>query len=320
MSVSVLHPSLQNEFTSTAKAFSDSLIRLGAKYKNMVLLHANKSKFLQTSLFEKNFPERFFNFGNAEQNAIGAASGFTVRGKIPVICDSALSITGRAWEQIRNSICYPNLNVKIIGAFSGLGNQESGLAMQALEDLAIMRVLPNMKILCPADAMETKKMLEVMMNDYGPTYLRLSNQTLSTLYDRDYEFEIGKGSIYKPGTDVCIFAIGTMVSICLEAAEMLEREGISTMVVNLSSLKPLDRSLIIECIKQANFIVTAEEHQTTGGLGSAIAEALADSYPCRLLRIGMDGFGESGKIEDLYKKYRLDPHSIYERIKEALKK
>jgi len=221
----------------------------------------------------------------------------------------------RAWELIRNDICAPHLNVKIVGAYAGISNAEGGATYQALEDIAIMRAIPNMTVLCPADAVETRKMVEAMLNDFGPVYLRLPVQALPTLYDSEYSFQIGKSSVYKSGTDVCIFAMGVMVHSALAAAEMLERDGISTMVVNVSSLKPLDENLIVECVKQAQRIITVEDHQIIGGLGSAVAEILATHCPVKILRLGMDGFGESGKIEDLYRKYGLDGVGIYERIK-----
>ena len=311
---SLLESSLQHELVSPLKALSEAFVRAGARYKNMVILDGNSSKFLNTGSFAQIFPDRHFNFGNAEQNMISAACGFTVRGKIPVVCTSAMMASGRAWEQIRNDICYPHLNVKIIGAYPGIGGGEGGATTQALEDLAIMRVIPNMKVLCPADAIETKKMFEAMMNDYGPTYLRLHVQALPTLYDHDYRFEIGRGSIYKSGTDVCIFAMGMTVHTALEAAGLLERDGVSTMVVNISSLNPIDENLIVECVKQAHRVVTVEDHQLKGGLGSVVTEVLATHYPSKILRIGMDGFGESGKAEDLYRKYGLDGVGIYERI------
>ncbi len=204
--------------------------------------------------------------------------------------------------------------MKFIGSHNGLSCGEDGATYQALEDIAIMRSIPNMKIICPADAVETKQALDAMMNDFGPTYLRLHHKPLPILYDEKYKFEIGKGVIYKPGTDVCIFTMGAMVHTSLEAANMLEREGISTMVVNLPTIKPIDESLIVECAKQAQKIVTVEDHQIIGGLGSAVCEVLATHYPMKVKRLGMDSFGETGSAEDLYKKYHLDAQGIVETI------
>jgi len=291
------------------------MLRLGSKYKNVVVLDANAGRFLNLGAFARAFPDRYFNFGNAESNMIGAAAGFTVRGKVPFLCSFSMFITGRAWEQIRNAVAYPHLNVKFVGAFSGILCGEDGATYQALEDVALMRAIPNMKVACPADGVETKQILEAMMNDYGPTYLRLANKPSVNLYDETHAFEFGKAHVYRAGTDVCIFTYGDTFHSSLKAAELLERDGVSTMVVNVSSLKPLDEAMVIECAKQASKVVTVEDHQITGGLGSAVMEVLSGSYPSKVVRLGMDGFGESGKSEDLYRKYRLDAVGIYEQVK-----
>lgn len=305
---------------SNVKAFGDALVRFGARYKNVVVLDANSAKFMNTAGFAMAFPDRYFNFGNSEENMMAAAAGFTVRGKIPFVTSFSMFATGRAWEQIRNAIAYPYLNVKIIGSHAGIFSGEDGGTYQALEDLAIMRAIPNMKVLCPADAVETKKMVEAMMQDYGPTYLRLASGSLPVLHDENTTwgrdgYKIGKGHVYTPGTDVCIFAIGTGVAASLQAREILEREGVSTMVVNIPSLRPIDDGLIVECAKQARQIVTVEDHQIVGGLGSAVMEVLGTHYPMKVLRIGMDGFGESGKAADLYRKFGMDPEGICETIR-----
>jgi len=318
MALGLFNKPVYDEVVSTAKAFGDALMKLGAKYKNMVVLDANAGRSLNLAGFARAFPDRYFNFGNAESNMIGAAAGFTVRGKIPLVCSFSMFITGRAWEEIRNAVAYPLLNVKFIGAFSGILCGEDGATYQALEDVALMRAIPNMKIACPADSVQTKQVLETMMNDYGPTYLRLANSAMNNLYDDDRKFEFGKGDVYRAGTDVCIFSYGDSFHSSLRAAEILERDGVSTMVVNLASLKPLDEALVIECAKQASHVFTIEDHQVGGGLGSAVAEVLTTSYPCKLTRLGMDGFGESGKAEDLYKKYRLDPLGIYEQVRDLI--
>lgn len=315
MALGLFNKPVYDEVASTAKAFGDAMVKLGTKYKNAVVLDANAGRFLNLGGFARAFPDRYFNFGNAESNMIGAAAGFTVRGKIPLVCSFSMFVTGRAWEQIRNAIAYPLLNVKFIGAFSGILCGEDGATYQALEDVALMRTIPNMKVACPADGVETKQVLEAMMNDYGPTYLRLANTPTTNLYDDERKFEFGKGHVYRPGTDVCIFSYGDTFHSGLKAAELLERDGVSTMVVNLSSIKPLDEALVVECAKQATHVVTVEDHQIIGGLGSAVAEALTANYPCKVTRLGMDGFGESGKSADLYRKYRLDAQGIYEQIK-----
>ncbi len=304
---------------STHKAFAESMVRLGAKFRNSIILCANTSNVFGMQLFEKTFPERFINFGNGLSTMVGSAPGFIVRGKIPFLCAYAGNITGHCFEQIRNFIAFPHHNVKIIGLNGGIFNGEEGAIWQPLEDVALMRSLPHMKVICPADAIETKRAIEMMMLDYGSTYLRLSYLPLPDLYSQDHHFEFGKGSIYKQGSDVCIFSYGPTLHTSLEAAQILEREGISTMVINMASIKPLDVSLVAECARQIPHIVSVEDHQTVGGLGSAIAEVLTDKYPATLLRIGMEGFGESGKVDDLYKKYRLNGQGIAERVLQSLR-
>lgn len=318
MALGLFNKPVYDEVASTAKAFGDAMVKLGSKYKNVVVLDANAGRFLNLGGFARAFPERYFNFGNAESNMIGAAAGFTVRGKIPFLCSFSMFITGRAWEQIRNAVAYPLLNVKFVGAFSGIVCGEDGATYQALEDVGLMRMIPNMKVACPADGVETKQVLEAMMNDYGPTYLRLANNPTPNLYDETYKFEFGRGQIYRPGTDVCIFSHGEAFHSSLKAAELLERDGISAMVVNLSSVQPIDENLIVECAKQASRVVTVEDHQIVGGLGSAVAEVLSAAYPAKVTRLGMNGFGESGKPEDLYKKYRLDAIGVYDQVKGLL--
>lgn len=315
MALGLFNKPVYDEIASTAKAFGDVMLKLGTKYKNVVVLDANAGRFLNLGAFARAFPDRYFNFGNAESNMIGAAAGFTVRGKVPFLCSFSMFITGRAWEQIRNAVAYPLLNVKFVGAFSGILCGEDGAPYQALEDVALMRAIPNMKVAAPADGVQTRQILETMMNDYGPTYLRLVNTPVANIYDDGQKFEFGRGQVYRSGTDVCIFAYGDALYSALGAAELLERDGVSTMVVNCASVKPLDEALVIECAKQAGRVVTVEDHQISGGLGSAVTEVLSSHYPCRVLRLGMDGFGESGRAEDLLKKYRLDAVGIYEQVK-----
>jgi len=294
----------------------DALTRNSGRFRNVVLLNGNMSAAAGLQGFQKGYPDRYFNFGNAVETMFGAAAGFAVRGKIPFICSFALSASGKSWDQVRNFICASNLNVKIVGTHAGLLRAEEGVFHQALEDIAIMRSLPNMKVVCPADATEAKKAVEAMIMDYGPTYLRLVDQPLPDLYDDQYKFQFGHAHIYKHGTDVCIFATGIGFHMALEAAGMLERESVSTMVVNMSSIKPIDSNLIVECARQIPALVTVEDHNITGGLGSAVAEVLSEKYPAKLLRIGMEGFGESGKVDDLFRKYRLDAVGIMEQVKE----
>ena len=297
---------------STQKAFSEALGRLGYKYKNLVVLNSNMSDTSAVQNFSKAFPERVFHFGNGVDAMMGAACGFTVRGKLPFISTCAIN-SGRNWGMVRNYICYPNLNVKIAGFRAGLLNSDEGATLQSLEDVALMSAIPNMKVLCPADPVETRKMLEAVAEDYGPTYIRLSHAPVPDLYDESYKFEIGRGQIYKPGTDVCIFTYG-VGCIWLWTAQSLEREGVSVMVVNISSLKPIDENLIVECAKAVNRVYTVEDHSINGGLGTAVAEVLSANYPVKVRRMGMAGFGETGKVDDLFKKYKLNAAGIFDTI------
>lgn len=299
---------------ATRSAFGEGIVSLGEKYKNIVVLDADLAGSLKTVNFSKQFPDRHFDFGVAEASMTGAAAGFALRGKIPFICTFAVFATGRVFDQIRCSICYPNLNVKIIGSHAGIFTGEDGATHQATEDIALMRSLPNMKVFCPADAIETKKMLQAAVDDFGPAYIRLGRGGVPVLYDESYPFEIGKGNILREGKDIAIFATGTVVSTSLEAASALEKDGISAKVVNISTIKPIDEDLIVEVAKKVNTIFTVEDHSVFGGLGSAICEVLSENYPKKVHRIGMTTFGESGKPADLYKKYGFDGEGIYGKI------
>lgn len=304
---------------STQKAFTETLVKLGGKYKNFVVLNANVGVPLGIQAFEQAFPERSFSFGNAHRAMVAGAAGFMVRGKIPFLCSYALPATGEAWDDIRNYLSNTPLNVKIVGLGAGIFSGQEGSTNQALEDVALMRSIPGMKIACPADAEQARKAIEIMMLDYGPTYLRLMHLPLPSLYDDQYKFVFGKGNIYKSGTDVCIFTYGTTVHTTLDASESLERSGVSVMVVNMASVSPLDEDLVIECAKAVNHVVTVEDHQIAGGLGTAVCEVLSTYYPMKVLRLGMDGFGESGRVDDLYRKYGLDGVGIAENIQRWIK-
>lgn len=310
----------QETFSSTQKAYCEYLLRLAGKFRNIVVLDSNLGSIIGANKFEEAFPGRYFNFGNGISNMIGAASGFTVRGKVPFINSFSVALSAKSLDQIRNYLCLPNLNVKLIGACSGLLCGEEGASVQAFEDISNMRSIPNMKIVCPADSVEAKKALEAMMNDYGPTYLRLFHLPMPVIYDESHNFEFGKGHIYKQGNEICIISYGSTLHTSLDAAEILEREGHGVMVVNMASIKPVDEALIVECAKSLGRIVTVEDHNVIGGLGSAVCEVLSENYPAKLLRIGMESFGESGKVTDLYKKYRLDGEGISDQIREWIKK
>lgn len=300
---------------ATRKAFGEALALAGEKYKNIVVLDADLTTSVMAHFFEKKFPDRHFNMGISEQDMVDTAAGFAMAGKLPIACSFAIFLTGIGWQQIRNGVCYPNLNVKFFGSHGGIQIGEDGATHQALEDFAVMRVIPNMKVFCPADAIEMKKMLPVILEDYGPTYVRLGRQPVPVVYDDSYKFHIGKGSVLAEGDDVGIIAIGSLVGSCLQAAEKLKQEGISVRVVNMSSLKPIDSKLIEETARKAKMLVTAEDHQITGGLAGAVSEVLCQTYPRTFYRIGMrDAFGESGKTADLYKKYKFDMEGVYEQV------
>lgn len=305
------------DMIATRKAFGEALVLAGEKYKNLVVLDADLTTSVMAQFFEAKFPERHFNIGISEQDLVDTAAGLSMAGKIPIAASFSIFLTGLAWQQIRNGICYPNLNVKLVGSHGGIQIGEDGATHQALEDLAIMRVIPNMKVFCPADAIEMKKMLPVILDDYGPCYIRLGRQPVPVVYDDSYEFHIGKGSVLHEGDDIGIIAIGSLVGSALAAAEKFKQEGVSVRVVNMSSLKPIDMGLIEETARKVQMLVTAEDHQTSGGLAGAVAEVLTQTRPRTFHRIGMhDRFGESGKTADLYRKYRFDAEGVYEQLKE----
>ena len=302
----------KEENSSMLKAFGDKIVKMGSKYRNLVVLDGGYSTVLKTDRFEKIFSERHFNFGFSEQNMIGVAAGMSLRGKLPFVCSYAGYITGRAWEPIRNALCIPNLNVKIMGSHVGLLSGEDGPIHQALEDIAIMRTLTNMKIVSPADAIETELALEEILNDYGPTYIRLPSQDLPNVYGASHEFKLGHGDFLMFGQDITLVATGSMVNQCLLAAQKLKHRGFTVSVLNMSTIKPLDEKLLLESAKNSQTIITVEDHNTIGGLGSAVKEYLSEYYPKKIHSIGMDKFAESGSPEGLYRKYGLNHESIFE--------
>ncbi len=285
---------------ATRDAYGEALKELGKKNKDIVVLDADLSGSTKTAIFAKAYPDRFFNVGIAEQNLIGTAAGLaTTGGKIPFASTFAVFATGRAYEIIRNSVCYPELNVKIAATHAGLTVGEDGATHQALEDMSLMRSLPNMVVLNPADAVETKQCIYKAAEHHGPVYIRLGRSKVPVIFDEDYKFEIGKGvELREGGVDVTLIATGIMVSKALSAAEKLAKEGISTRVINMSTIKPIDEDIIIKAANETKGIVTIEEHNIIGGLGSAVAEVVSQWKPTYVERIGtMDVFGESGDGE-----------------------
>lgn len=306
---------------ATRDAYGKALLILGKENPNVVVLDADLSKSTKTAEFGKNYPERFFNMGIAEGNLLGTAAGLAAAGKVPFASSFAIFATGRAFEQIRNSIAYPKLNVKIAATHAGISVGEDGGSHQAIEDVAIMRALPNMVVLVPADGEETRQMVLAAAEYEGPVYIRMGRLEVPVLFGEDYHFEIGKAKVLKEGTDVAIMANGLMVAAALEAAELLAGEGISVSVVNVSSVKPLDEETILRVAKETKAVVTAEEHSIIGGLGSAIAEILGEKLPTPMVRVGLkDSFGESGRPYELLEKYGLGKEGLVKAVREALAK
>jgi transketolase len=306
---------------ATRDAYGEALAELGAVNENIVVLEADLSKSTKTSDFKKVYPERFFNMGIAEQNMIGTAAGFAAAGKTPFASTFAVFAAGRAYDQIRNSIAYPNLNVKIAATHAGLTVGEDGGSHQMLEDIALMRALPNMTVIVPADGIETKQVIKAAAELEGPVYIRLGHPKVPVLLGDDYKFEVGKGVVLKEGTDVTLIGTGIMVSKAMEAAELLAAEGISAAVVNISTIKPLDAELIIAQAQKTGAVVTCEEHTICGGLGSAVAEVLVENCPVPMARVGVeDKFGESGLPDELLEKYGLSASNIAAKAKAVIAK
>lgn len=306
---------------ATRDAYGKALVKLGEINENVVVLDADLSKSTKTYDFSKAFPERFFNMGIAEQNLIGAACGLATAGKIPFASSFAMFASGRAFEIIRNSVCYPKLNVKVCATHAGLTVGEDGASHESVEDISIMRAIPNMTVLVPADGVEAEQMIFEAANTYGPMYVRLGRSGVPTVCESGYKFKIGKATELKSGKDVSIIACGIMVNEALIAANELASEGIDARVINMSTIKPIDREMIIKAAKETKAIVTAEEHSIIGGLGSAVSEVVTEECPVIVKKVGVkDVFGESGTPSALLEKYGLTAKDIVKAVKEALNK
>ena len=306
---------------ATREAYGKALVKLGQVNDNVVVLDADLSKSTKTNDFYKAFPERFFNMGIAEQNLIGAACGLATAGKIPFASSFAMFATGRAFEVIRNSVAYPKLNVKVCATHAGLTVGEDGASHETVEDIAIMRVIPNMTVLVPADGVEAEQMILEAARVYGPMYVRLGRSAVPTLFDENYKFEIGKGVVVREGNDATIIACGIMVNEAIIASKTLKSEGINARVVNMSTIKPIDRELIINAAKETGVIVTAEEHSIIGGLGSAVSEVVSEECPVVVKKVGVkDVFGESGTPMELLKKHGLTAENIVDTVRQAVAK
>ncbi|HEX9021312.1 MAG TPA: transketolase family protein [Nitrospirota bacterium] len=306
---------------ATRDAYGDALVALGKKRSDVVALDADLSGSTKTAKFAKAFPDRFFNIGIAEQDMVGTAAGLAIGGKLPFASTFAVFATGRAWEQVRQSICYPNLNVKIVASHAGITVGEDGGSHQSVEDIALMRVLPHMTVIVPADGPETMQAIESVAEYKGPCYVRVGRNKVPTLFGEDYKFKIGKAHVFHEGRDAAIIAAGIMVAEALKARDLLKAEGIDAGVINMSTIKPLDAEAVIAAAKRCGAIVTAEEHSIIGGLGGAVAETLAESAPVPMARIGVkDAFGTSGDQEGLLKRYGLSAEDIAKAVKEVMKK
>jgi len=309
------------EKVATRDAYGDALVSLGKKRNDVVVLDADLSGSTKTSKFAKVFPDRFFNIGIAEQDMMGTAAGLAIGGKLPFVSTFAVFATGRAWEQVRQSICYPNLNVKIVASHSGVTVGEDGGSHQSVEDIAVMRVIPHMTVIVPADGPETLQAIEAAAEYKGPCYVRVGRNKVPTLFGADYKFKIGKAHVFNEGKDAAIIATGIMVAEALRARDLLKAEGIDVGVIDMSTIKPLDTDAVLAAAKRCGAIVTAEEHSIIGGLGGAVAEALAESVPVPMARIGIkDTFGTSGDQEALLKHYGLSAGDLATAVKEVIKK
>ena len=300
---------------ATREAYGQALVEL-SKNEKVVVLDADLAKATKTIEFKKACPERFFDMGIAEQDMVGTAAGFAASGKIPFVSSFAIFAAGRAFEQIRNSVCYPKLNVKIAATHAGVTVGEDGGTHQAVEDIALMRSIPNMVVLNPADDIEAKAAIYASTEYYGPVYIRLGRVAVPIIHDENYKFEIGKGEILIEGNDVAIIATGIMVAKAMEAAEKLKAEGINASVVNISTIKPLDKELIVKIAKVVGKVVVAEEHSVIGGLGSAVCEVLSQEAPTKVKLVGInDVFGQSGAPNELLEYYGLTTDKIIEAVK-----
>ncbi len=310
---------MKGDIIATRDAFSKALVEFGKDNEKVVVLDADLAHATMSARFAEAVPERFFNCGIAEGDMVDTAAGLSTTGLIPFACSFAIFTTGRAYEQIRNSIAYPHLNVKICGSHGGLGVGKDGATHQAIEDLALMSAVPGMVVINPCDAVEMRAAVKAAIDYNGPLYIRLGRNPVPVVLDDDYKFEIGKGIRMIEGSDVTLVATGSMLDIALKSAEELKKEGISAEVINLGCVKPLDKELIIESAKKTGRVVVMEEGIIVGGLGSAVAAALSEACPVPMRYIGVDdAFGQSADAEDLFREYGLTVENTVSKVKELL--
>ena len=300
---------------ATRQSYGEALVELGKENKNVVVLDADLSTATKTNMFAKEFPDRFFDMGISEQDMMGTAAGFATCGKIPYASTFAVFAAGRAYDQIRNSICYPNLNVKICATHSGVTVGEDGATHQMLEDIALMRALPNMTVMCTSDDTQTKWAIKEISKIKGPVYLRLSRLATPIIYKTSEKFEIGKAIQIGEGTDATIIATGDVVYEAIKAKEELEKIGKNVRILDIHTIKPIDKQAIIKCAKETKKIITIEDHNIIGGLGSSVCEVLSEEYPTKVVRLGIkDTFGKSGKAEELMEYFGIKAKNIIENI------
>lgn len=304
---------------ATRDSYGATLVELGKEREDFLVLDADLAEATKTAMFKKAFPDRFYDCGIAEQNMISIAAGIAATGKRVFASSFAMFAAGRAFEQIRNSVGYPHLNVVIAATHAGISVGEDGATHQCCEDIAIMRTIPGMTIINPADDTEAKLAVRAAIDHDGPVYMRLGRLAVPVVFDDDYSFEIGKGVVLKEGADATVIATGLMVSEALEAYETLKAEGINARIINIATIKPLDTEIVLKAAKETGAIVTAEEHSVIGGLGSAVSEYLAETYPVPVLKVGVnDTFGTSGPAAELLDKYNLRAKDIAEKVKQAI--
>ena len=306
---------------ATRESYGNALAELGDKYENLYVFDADLAAATKTGIFKKKFPDRFFDCGIAESNMMGVAAGMAATGKIPFVSTFAMFAAGRAFEQVRNSIGYPHLNVKIGATHAGISVGEDGATHQCNEDIALMRTIPGMTVIIPADDVEAKAAVEAAINYEGPVYMRFGRLAVPVFNDpATYKFEIGKGIKLRDGNDITIVATGLMVYEAIEAAKTLAQEGIEATVINIHTIKPIDKDIIIEAAKKTNLVLTVEEHSVIGGLGEAVCDVLCENYPTKVVKIGVnDEFGHSGPAVDLLKEFGLSAENIVKTAREAVK-
>lgn len=304
---------------ATRVGYGTALVELGRKRDDFIVMDADLAAATQTGMFKKEFPDRFYDCGIAEQNMMGIAAGIAATSKKVIVSSFAMFAAGRAFEQVRNSIGYPHLNVIIGATHAGISVGEDGATHQCCEDIALMRTIPGMTIINPADEVEAKKAVEAAIELDGPVYMRFGRLAVPVIFDEDYKFEVGKGVELRHGNDVTIIATGLMVNEALEAYEMLKNEGISARVINMATIKPLDKDIVIKAAKETGAIVTAEEHSVIGGLGGAVSEAVCEEYPVPVVKLGVnDVFGHSGPAPKLLDEFGLRAPNIVEKVKKAI--